>query len=168
MASIDYYVTDVKWYIRHHYSFYTILKKCGYIRTDILDPSDYSNIKHINKPISYANILSDSILKSYLIMANNTITEEFKKSFNNKQVNSSRNSSNDDHLRRKIKKKLLKNTDLIPSWNPIVVFLPMTNSVMINTKHYNIRQENTYHHNNVDNLFKSKVTKMRSPILFKK
>ena len=40
LASIDIYVVDPLWYIRHHYEFYSLLKSSGYIRLDPLDSAD--------------------------------------------------------------------------------------------------------------------------------
>lgn len=40
LASVDLYVQDRLWYIRHHYSFFTAMKEAGYIRHDPFDPTD--------------------------------------------------------------------------------------------------------------------------------
>jgi hypothetical protein len=40
LASIDVYVIDIYWFMRHHYKFYTILKNAGYIRYDPHNPTE--------------------------------------------------------------------------------------------------------------------------------
>jgi len=40
LASIDIYVRDVGWFFRHHYMFVSLLKTGGYLRFDMLDPTD--------------------------------------------------------------------------------------------------------------------------------
>lgn len=49
LASVDLYVRDPLWYIRHHYRFFTILKDAGYIRHDPMDTFEWteegSNVK---------------------------------------------------------------------------------------------------------------------------
>lgn len=54
LASIDLYVTDPMWYVRHHYSFHTTLRDGGYIRKDRLDSNDQS----IGGDISFVRLLS--------------------------------------------------------------------------------------------------------------
>lgn len=61
LASIDLYVQDPLWYIRHHYKFFTMLKTAGYIR---FDPLDASVIRDSHVSSSYVRILPLSRLSS--------------------------------------------------------------------------------------------------------
>ena len=40
-ASIDIYVRDVRWFLRHHYLAATLLKRGGYLRKDVGNPQDF-------------------------------------------------------------------------------------------------------------------------------
>ena len=94
MISIDMYVTDTQWYIRHHYAFYSLLKQSGYIRFDPLDSFDSFNEQSI------------SLIK---LKSLNKLNELFIKSENN-------NCMFDNSLKYN---NLLKLND----WKPIIIIL---------------------------------------------
>jgi len=57
LATIDLFVTDIYWFTRHHYKFYTILKKSGYIRFDPHNPIDNKYMsENLNHGLSFVNI----------------------------------------------------------------------------------------------------------------
>ena len=60
LASIDLYVPDVKWYIRHHYRFYSMLQNSGYVRVDPIDPAEWSSWQNVKGGYSYVTLRSDT------------------------------------------------------------------------------------------------------------
>lgn len=57
LASIDLFVTDIYWFTRHHYKFYTILKKSGYIRFDPHNPIENKYMsENLDHGTSFVNI----------------------------------------------------------------------------------------------------------------
>jgi len=61
LASIDLFVTDRFWFMRHHYKFYTILKNAGYIRYDPHNPVENKYMVDNNYlGLSFVNILQFS------------------------------------------------------------------------------------------------------------
>ena len=42
LCSVDVYVADEMWFIRHHYAFFENLQHAGYIRTDPYDPTEFT------------------------------------------------------------------------------------------------------------------------------
>jgi hypothetical protein len=56
VLSIDLYVHDVKWFIRHHYFFFSILKTAGYIRRDLFDPNESIFKTDLHSTHSYLRI----------------------------------------------------------------------------------------------------------------
>lgn len=69
LASIDIYVVDPLWYIRHHYKFYSMLKTAGHIRHDPLDSFDIPDGEVRSR--SYVRIRSIDYLAS---VTNNNLT----------------------------------------------------------------------------------------------
>jgi hypothetical protein len=41
LCAVDIYVTDVLWFIRHHYAAVEVLQQAGYVRADPLDPTEW-------------------------------------------------------------------------------------------------------------------------------
>ena len=41
LATIDIYVADVLWFMRHHYGFFSMLRQAGYVRADPFVPDDF-------------------------------------------------------------------------------------------------------------------------------
>ena len=64
LASIDLFVFDPLWYIRHHYNFFSLLKNAGYIRHDPLDTFDDVSKESVSK--SYFRIRDLGKLKLFL------------------------------------------------------------------------------------------------------
>ena len=41
LAMITLYVSDISWFVRHHYPWYIDMKTAGYFRHDVMDPGDF-------------------------------------------------------------------------------------------------------------------------------
>jgi len=77
LCSIDLYVVDVVWFLRHHYAFFKSLQQAGYVRLDPLDPAEhflyqqdlsqsrsFVRVKSIDTLIDYVNDMSSGVESS--------------------------------------------------------------------------------------------------------
>lgn len=74
LCSVDIYVVDVLWFMRHHYAFMEVLQQAGYVRDDPLDPREYSAWLASEQRTAYVRIKPLRELESFLLTASNTVT----------------------------------------------------------------------------------------------
>jgi len=98
LCSLDAYVVDVMWFVRHHYGLFKTLQHAGYIRYDPLHPDEHLKWMQPNRQRSFIQLKPISAIAEY--------TEH---------------SSGDVHdLQSSI---LLRDSPLVPAWGPLLVLL---------------------------------------------
>lgn len=111
LASIDIYVNDVIWFIRHHYWLIDLLQSSGYVRNDPMNPQEYySYVNDIGK--SFVKIKSTKELQLSLL------------SFFDSFTNSTRRREIVQMNSVELLIVCLLNSDIIPNWQPILILLP--------------------------------------------
>lgn len=96
LASIDLYVQDPLWFIRHHYAFFARMLEAGYVVADPFDPADSAPHDRPTGGRGFLSLKSLPDLRSKLVLAH---------AFAEKN-----NSS-------------LQEYQLVPPWNPVAVLL---------------------------------------------
>eukprot|EP01038_Epipyxis_sp_PR26KG_P008992 gene8992-12130_t len=106
LCSIDLYVHDPLWFMRHHYLFINILTESGYMRVDPFNPTEYFMYKKNGRDDSFVSIRPLSTL--YEIIN--------KDDWKNNEENIFMNNYNSND----------NNNALIPIWNPsFIIVLPI-------------------------------------------
>eukprot|EP01034_Spumella_vulgaris_P026529 gene26529-33122_t len=101
LCSIDIYVHDVVWFIRHHYLFHDILKSGGYVRIDPLHPTDFSAWRRPSGGQAFVNVRHVKLLR-----------RELSDMMSSQQVTATTTLADNTHIPL-----------LIPSWKPLLVVL---------------------------------------------
>jgi hypothetical protein len=96
LSSVDLYVLDTGWFIRHNYFFISLLKDAEYIRVDPLDPHDYNSLNSFDH--SYLRVRPLRDLEA--------------------SISSVLNFNSEDRVAR-----TPINLGLIPPWEPLLVML---------------------------------------------
>ena len=111
LASVTLYVTDVFWFIRHHYSAFTTLRKAGYIRHDPMNPVSFGNWQREGQSGAFVRILA----RSKWCQVVGLLPEE-----NPLDLNEPPSTSDSEQLPSLLPPPLSA-TDLSPPWLPLLI-----------------------------------------------
>ena len=132
LCSIDLYVQDVIWFIRHHYAFFELLQHAGYVRIDPFDPTEFPEWqKDPLQSNSFVRIKDLGVLEKFLENHSEEAQVEVEQdglgaeTATSEQISASAcGAGGSNHGRDKVV-EVLQGSLLVPAWKAVLVVLPI-------------------------------------------